>query len=150
MKPVILAGATAMMVLAAPASAASLCTCCAASTAENCTATCAPVKPPEGQCMAAVNFAGQSKIDADNNPLYGVSLRNVWLGAAKRSELESFRLLLEKARRGAERDRKAALRASARKDIDEATGVQRAKRYNDAIVNYFLGLQSYYDALRAM
>jgi hypothetical protein len=150
MKPVIFAGAAAIMMHAVPASAASLCTCCGASTAENCAATCVPVKPPDGQCMAAVDFAGKSKITTDNNPLYGVSLRNVWLGTAKRPELETFRLLLEKARRGAERDRRAALRAATRKSIDQATAAARAKRYNDAIVNYFLGLQSYYDALRAM
>ena len=100
--------------------------------------------------MAAADFAGKSKITTDSNPLYGTSLRNVWLGAAKRPELESFRLLLEKARRGAERDRRAALRAYRRKDIDQTDAAARAKRYDGAIVNYFLGLQSYYDTLRAM
>jgi hypothetical protein len=143
MKLEALAMAGAMMVLAASASAASLCNCCGASTAARCAPVCAPVKPAEGQCVATVDYGGRAKIRAGINPLYDVSLRNIWLGSPKRTELEAFRRLLERARRGVEKDRRASLRAYARGKIGQAAATARAKRYDDAIVNYYLGLRSY-------
>lgn len=137
------AGAAALLAIATSASGANLCNCCGASTAANCATACAPIKPVEGQCVAAIDYAGAPEIAEGQNPLYGMSLRNVWLGTPKRTDLEAFRRLLEAARRGAEKDRKAALRAYARKQIDQTEAARRAKRYDDAVVNYYLGLQSY-------
>jgi hypothetical protein len=125
------------------AAAANLCDCCGEQTAQSCATACAPVKPPEGQCVATVDFSSKAKINPDKNPLYDISLRNMWLGTPDGAGLESFRRLLESARRGAERDRKAALRAHARGKIDDATNAVKVKRYEDAIINYYLGMQAY-------
>jgi hypothetical protein len=139
----------AMVFFGVPASAASLCNCCGNSTAANCQAVCAPVKPAEGQCVATVDFAGKAEIGAGANPLYSMSLRNMWLGSPTADQLESFRKLLELSRKGAEADRRAALRLYARGKIDRAAVDAATKRYDDAIVNYFLGFHSYSEAKRA-
>lgn len=141
-----IAVAGTMVWLATTASAASLCNCCGTSTAAACVTVCAPVKPAQGQCVATVDYAGTAEIAEGVNPLYDIPLRNIWLGSPKRAELEAFRQLLESARAGAEKDRKSSLRDFASRKIDQPTAVARAKRYDDAIVNYYLGMQSYRDA----
>jgi hypothetical protein len=134
---------------ASGASAASLCNCCAAKTAQSCAAACQPVEVPQGQCVAAVDFAGKPAISGNANPLYEVSLRNLRLETKDGAELEAFRRLLEASRRGVEKDRRAALRARARGKID-ATGLESSvARYEAAMVNYYLGLQAYRDAYRS-
>jgi hypothetical protein len=138
-----------MVFLSLPASAASLCNCCGSSTAANCQAVCAPVKPVEGQCVATVDFAGKGEIAEGVNPIYDLSLRNMWLGSPNTDQLEAFRKLLELSRKGAESDRRAALRQFAKGKIDKAAADAAAKRYDDAIVNYFLGFHSYSEAKRA-
>src|SRR5436190_230631 len=99
----------AMVFLSLPALAASLCNCCGASTAANCQASCAPVKLAESQCVATVDFAGKPEIGEGKNPLYDMSLRNMWIGSPNSDQLESFRKLLELSRKGAEADRRLAL-----------------------------------------
>lgn len=148
MKIEALATAVTLMMLATPVSAASLCNCCGAATVETCSAVCEPVKLVQGQCIAAVDFAGMAKIGRDSNPLYSMSLQIVRLGTPSRMELEKFRRLLEAARAGAEHDRRLSLRDFRRKKIDQAAATARAKQYDDAIVNYYLGLQSYRIAVK--
>ena len=63
-----------LFLAAAPVSGASLCKCCADGITENCSAVCAPLKPAPGQCIAAVNYAGEAVIADGDNPLYGISL----------------------------------------------------------------------------
>ena len=104
----------------------------------------------QGQCVPAVDYAGTAAVGPNVNPLYDTTLRNIWLGTPSFGELESFRKLLEAARKGVERDRKASLQAFARREIDRAAADQAAKRYETAIVNYYLGLQAYRDAFRDM
>ena len=128
-------------------SAASLCKCCGTDTAQACAAVCQPVAVPQGQCVAAVDFAGKPAISENVNPLYEVSLRNLRLGTDG-AELEAFRRLLEASRRGVEKDRRAALRAYGRGKIDLAARAASIARYEAAIVNYYLGLQAYRDAFR--
>ncbi len=128
-------------------SAASLCMCCGTDTAQACAAVCQPVEAPQGQCVAAVDFAGKPAISENVNPLYEVSLRNLRLGTDG-AELEAFRRLLETSRRGVEKDRRAALRAYGRGKIDLAARAASIARYEAAIVNYYLGLQAYRDAYR--
>ena len=141
-----IATAGAMVLLTTAAQAASLCNCCGTSTVAACSNTCAPIKVAQGQCVAAVDFDGQSEISDGVNPLYDLSLRNIWLGSLNRDQLENFRKLLESARKGVEKGRKSSLRVFASKKIDKATAAANAKRYDDAIVNYYLGQQSYRDA----
>jgi hypothetical protein len=129
-------------------SAASLCKCCGTDTAQACAAVCQPVQAPQGQCVAAVDFAGKPAIAENVNPLYEVSLRNLRLGTDG-AELEAFRRLLEAARRGVEKDRRAARRAYGRGKIDRVGLEASVARYEAAIVNYFLGLQSYREAYRS-
>jgi hypothetical protein len=123
--------------------AAGLCSCCETGVAASCKIACAPVKVEAKQCVAVVDFKGKSGIGANANPLYGVSLANIHLEDAGRGELEDFRKLLEAMRKGVEKDRKASLRDFSRRRIDEATAAARAKLYEVAIVNYYLGLQAY-------
>ena len=143
--------AGAMLFLASiSANAASLCNCCATGVAESCTAVCAPVEPGAGQCVAAVDYAGETTFAVGENPLYGISLLNISLGDATRPRLGGYLKLLELARRGIEKDRKASVRDFKKHKIDEATATANAKRYADAIVNYYLGLHAYRDRLAAV
>ncbi len=85
-----------------------------------------------------------------NNPLYGISLLSLDLKDAVRAELEGVRRLLEDSRRGVEKDRKASARDFRKGKIDEATLAVNTKRYEEAIVNYYLGLRAYRDRLAAV
>ena len=134
----------------ASVTAASLCNCCATGVAESCSAVCAPVKPVSGQCVAMVDYAGEATIAAGENPLYGISFRGISLDDAMRPELEGFRRLLEMARRGAEKDRKASIRDFRKHKIDEATVQANTQRYESAVVNYYHGLRAYRDRLAAI
>jgi hypothetical protein len=139
-----LAGA-ALFLASTSVNAANLCNCCDMGAAESCTAVCASVKPGAGQCVAMVDYAGEATIAAGENPLYGISLRNISLEDAMGPQLEEFRKLLEATRRGVEQDRKVSNRDFAKHKIDEATVLANTKRYEDAIVNYYLGWRAYRD-----
>lgn len=148
LKALVVASGSLFMAVAS-ANSAVLCNCCETGMAETCKATCATVTLPVGQCVAAVDFAGVTKIATGENPLYAVSLRAMHLGGAKRMALEDFRRLLEAARAGVEKDRKAAIADFKRKKIDAATAAANSKRYEEAIVNYYLGLRAYRDAVKS-
>ena len=130
--------------------AAGLCNCCATGVAGTCGAVCAPAKPATGQCVAMVDYAGVAVIADGDNPLYGISLLGLDLKDAMRPELEGVRRLLEESRRGVEKDRKASARDFRKGKIDDAALAAHAKRYEDAIVNYYLGLRAYRDRLAAV
>ncbi len=139
-----------LLLTSVPVNAASLCNCCATGVAENCSAVCAPAKPAPGQCIARMNYAGEAVIADGDNPLYGISLLGMDLDDAMRPELEGVRRLLEASRRGAEKDRKISERDFRKGKIDDAALVVSTKRYEDAIVNYYLGLRAYRDRLAAV
>ncbi len=143
MKLAVAAFAACTFLSGAAAQAASLCNCCGDATAASCAAACAPVKPAQGQCVAAFDPAGETVIAAGQNPLYDIPLRNAWLDPVNKGNLEAFRRLLEKARKGAEADRRGALRDRRRHKIDSETALSLAERYDDAMVNYYLGMQAY-------
>lgn len=126
-----------------PAAAAGLCNCCGVETAAHCAAACAAVKPSPGQCVATIDFAAKVVIAEGQNPLYDIPLQNVWLGSPTRDQLEALRILLEAARRSAEMDRRRALRAAARGEITAEDAQRLAKRYDSAIINYYLGMKAY-------
>lgn len=86
----------------------------------------------------------------EDNPLYGISLLGLDLNDAARPELEGVRRLLENSRRGVEKDRKASARDFRKGKIDDARLAVNTKRYEDAIVNYYLGLRVYRDRLAAV
>jgi hypothetical protein len=130
------------------ASAASLCNCCGDGTLSSCTTACATISPSPGQCVATIDPSGETNIGPDQNPLYDVSLRNTRLDPSARSSVEAFRHLLETARKGAERDRRSALRAIRTHKIDDGKAQSLASRYDDAMVNYYLGVQAYLLAVR--
>lgn len=130
--------------LSAPSSqAASLCNCCGASTAEACAAACSGVTAPEGQCLPIADFSAEAAIADGINPLYDVPLQSLSLGKPAAPQLESFRRLMEASRRGAERDRRLALKAFAKGKIERPESDRLNKRYEDAIVNYYLGINAY-------
>ena len=133
-----------------PVNAASLCNCCATGGAESCIAVCAPAKPAPSQCVAKVDYAGEAVIADGDNPLYGISLLGLDLNDAARPELEGVRRLLEDSRRGVEKDRKSSARDFRKGKIDDAALAVNTKRYEDAIVNYYLGLRVYRDRLAAV
>ena len=139
-----------LLLTSTPVNAASLCNCCATGVAENCSTVCAPAKPDPGQCIARMNYAGEAVIADGENPLYGISLLGLDLDDAMRPELEGVRRLLEASRRGAEKDRKNSERDFRTGKIDDAALVVNTKRYEDAIVNYYLGLRAYRDRLAAV
>ena len=130
--------------------AAGLCNCCATGVTDSCKTVCAPAKPMPNKCIAMLDYTGQTTIAADDNPLYSISLLNIHLENATRPQLEGFRKLLELTRRGVEKDRKTFYRDFRKRKIDEATAMANAKRYEDAIVNYYLGLHAYRDRLAAV
>ena len=139
-----------LLLTSVPVSAASLCNCCATGVAENCRAVCAPAKPAPGQCVALVDYAGEAVIADGENPLYGLSLLSLDLSDAARPELEGVRRLLEDSRRGVEKDRTSSARDFRKGRIDDATLSVNTKRYEAAIVNYYLGLRAYRDRLAAV
>ena len=147
-----LLGLAAMGLFLATASVngASLCNCCASGVAESCSAVCASAKPASGQCAAMVDYAGEATIAEGYNPLYDTSLRSISFEQAGRQQLESFRKLLELARRGLEKDRKASKRDFRKHNIDEAAFKANSQRYDDAVVNYYWGLRAYRDRLAAV
>ena len=143
------AAAVVVWLGSAPAGAVGLCNCCAGQAGEaTCAAACAAVTVPEGQCTAVLDHGGSSEISPGVNPLYAMSLRNMVVGDSTRGQLERFRQFLEDARKGAEADRRAALRALAQGEIDAAEADRRARRYGDAMVNYYIAQQAYRAALR--
>jgi hypothetical protein len=106
-----------------------------------------PAKPAVGQCIAKVNYTGEAVIADGDNPLYGISLLSLDLKDAVRPELEGIRRLLEDSRRGAEKDRKTSALDFRMGKIDDAALAGNTKRYEEAIVNYYLGLRAYRDRL---
>lgn len=132
------------------AGAANLCNCCAAGVAENCSSVCIAAKPAAGQCVVLLDSAGATTIAAGENPLYGISLLTLSLKDTTRPQLEGLRKLLERSRLGLEKDRKASVRDFRKHRIDGAAAAANRKRYEDAIVNYYLGLQAYRDRLAAV
>ena len=139
-----------LLLTSAPVNAASLCNCCATGTAENCSTVCAPAKPAPSQCVAKVDYAGEAVIADGANPLYGISLLGIEMKDALRPELEGVRRLLEDSRRGVEKDRKISALDFRNGKIDDAALAANTKRYEDAIVNYYLGLRAYRDRLAAV
>lgn len=133
-----------------PVNAASLCNCCATGVAENCSTVCAPAKPVPSQCVARVDYVGEAVIADGDNPLYAISLLGLDLKDAMRPELEGVRRLLEDSRRGVEKDRKNSAQDFRKGKIDDAALAANTKRYEDAIVNYYLGLRVYRDRLAAV
>jgi hypothetical protein len=136
-----------LFLTSAPGNAASLCNCCTTGIAENCSAVCTSAKPEIGQCIAKVDYTGEAVIADEDNPLYGISLLTLDLKDAMRPELEGVRRLLEDSRRGVEKDRKTSTLDFRNGKIDDAGLAGRTKRYEDAIVNYYLGLRAYRDRL---
>ncbi len=130
------------------ASAASLCNCCGEGTPAPCTAACAPVNPACGHCIATLDSGGETLIGPDQNLLYDVQLRNTRLDPSSKPAVEAFRHLLETARKGAESDRRSALDAFKAGKIDGPRAQSLASRYDDALVNYYLGVQAYRLALK--
>ena len=94
-----------------------------------------------------VDYAGEAVIADGDNPLYGISLLGLNIENAMRAELEGVRRLLENSRRGVEKDRKASARDFRKGKIDDAALAANTKRYEEAIVNYYLGLRAYRDRL---
>lgn len=139
-----------LFLTSAPVNAASLCNCCTTGVAESCSAACASAKPAPGQCVARADYSREAVIADGDNPLYGISLLGLDLKDAARPELEGVRRLLENSRRGVEKDRKAAARDFRKGRIDDATLKSNIQRYEDAIVNYYLGLRAYRDRLAAV
>jgi hypothetical protein len=139
-----------LLLTSVPVNAASLCNCCATGTAENCSTICAPAKPAPSQCVARVDYAGEAVIADGDNPLYGISLLSLDIKDAMRPELEGVRRLLEDSRRGVEKDRKTSALDFRKGKIDDAALAVNTKRYEDAIVNYYLGLRAYRDRLAAV
>ena len=142
--------AMGLFLATAPVNGASLCNCCASGVAESCSAACAGAKPASGQCVAMVDYAGEAAIAEGVNPLYDTSLRSISLEDAGRQPLESFRKLLEMARRGLEKDRKASKRDFRKHSIDEAGFKANTQRYEDAVVYYYWGRRAYRDRLAAV
>jgi hypothetical protein len=97
-----------------------------------------------------VDYGGEAAIAEGDNPLYGISLRSISLEDAGRQQLESFRKLLETARRGLEKDRKASKSDFRKHRIDEVGFKANTQRYEDAVVNYYWGLRAYRDRLAAV
>lgn len=143
MKLYLAAAAAIWMSTGTSVSAAGLCDCCESGLSQSCIAACDASKPEIGQCLIAVDYTAATEIGPGQNPLYGRSLRTISLGTPNRDEREAFRRLMEKSRLGVENDRKLALRAHAKGEIDDTEAQRLAKRYDDAIVNYYLGIHAY-------
>lgn len=139
----ILAAAGLMWVMGQPALAANLCNCCGDATAASCVSACTVIASAPSQCVPTVDFSAKPDVGPGKNALYEFSFRNLKVQQTDNTSLELYRRLLEKLRKGAEKDRKAALRDRRDGKIDEVAAASLSKRYDDAIVNYYLGAQAY-------
>lgn len=128
---------------AVPAQSASLCNCCASGTPASCATACATVKPAANMCIPVVDFAADAAIGPGQNPLYGISLKTLDVSNASSSQLEMLRRMLEKSRKGAEGDRKAALKDFAAGKMNANAAAALARRYDRAMVNYYLGMKAF-------
>jgi hypothetical protein len=143
MKTAVAAIAGLTCLIGVEANAAAFCNCCGEATAVSCKAVCEPVKPVLGQCVATIDFEARTKIAPDQNPLYDISLDNFWLNTSDETKTELFRRLLERSRRGVEADRRLAAKSFRAGRMDRLTIEARTQRYEDALVNYYLGAQAY-------
>jgi hypothetical protein len=139
----ILAVAGLMWMMGPSALAADLCNCCGDTTAASCVSACTTIASTPSQCVPTVDFSAKPDVGPGKNALYEFSLRNLKVQNTDPTSLELYRRLLEKLRKGVEADRKAALWDRHDGKIDAATATSLAKRYDDAIVNYYLGAQAY-------
>lgn len=123
--------------------AAQFCDCCAGTLSTACKAVCpAPAETGE-QCPVVVDFTGEEEIGPGRNPLYELSFRTLRLQNPSREQREAFRTLLERARQAAEADRATAERDRLAGRISTSEAAQRASRYDNAMINYYLGQQAY-------
>lgn len=143
MRTAVAAVAGLTCLISVEANAAAFCNCCGEATAVSCKVVCEPVKPVLGQCVATIDFDARTRIAPDQNPLYDIPLDNFWLNTSDDVKTELFRRLLERSRKGVEADRRLAAKSYRTGKIDRPTVEARAKRYEDALVNYYLGAQAY-------
>jgi hypothetical protein len=122
--------------------ALSLCNCCVAQQVEQCMAACAAMTSAPGQCPAFVDYTPAKKRPAVN-PLYSMSLKEIFLGEPNARQLESWRRFLEKHRRRAVRDYNKAAYKYRKGRLDDVAMASAKARLNQALVNYNHGIRAY-------
>ena len=130
--------------LGGTAQAASLCNCCGSETAQSC----ATLVRRSRSCLANAWRPSTSMPKLDDRTRPEPALRHSpaeRLVGFRRQEtsLKCFAVCWKAARKAAEADRRKALAERRKGSIDAATAEQLARRYDDAMVNYYLGMQSY-------
>jgi hypothetical protein len=124
--------------------AVGVCDCCANELSQSCETACRSGSKAPGQCTAIPDYIGKgASAGAKNNPLTGISLRDLSLGNPTAAQLESFRRFLEAGRRRAVADySRAASRLKhgriSQEEFDAAKALHR-----EAMVNYYHGMRAY-------
>lgn len=125
------------------ARAMGFCNCCASELTQSCGKVCAAISLKPGACPAIVDYEGTGSTAEGANPLNGMSLRDMALGAPTPWQLELFRQFLEKSRRQAISTYKKALGALKRKEIEKPEYDKSRALYDEALVNYYHGIRAY-------
>jgi hypothetical protein len=139
---IIACGLLATMV-ARPAQAVGLCNCCLDPLPAACSASCAARQTTPGQCPAFVIYDGEGALGLTGNPLNAMSLKELDVGTPRRTELEKFRVFVEKYRRLAVQDWKRAARAYDRGKLGKDAFEAASTLYRDALVGYYHGIRAY-------
>jgi len=141
--------AIGMIGLMRPAIAVGLCDCCTQELNQSCQTVCAGQTKVQGQCMAAVDYAGKGGTERGKNPLTGISLKDLSLGNPTAGQLESFRRFLEAGRRRAIAEYNRAARRLRYGRITESGFAAAKASYREAMVNYYHGIHAYLNKIGA-
>jgi len=125
------------------AEAVGLCNCCDSALTPSCGKVCATVSLAPGMCPVIADYEGSGATVPGNNPLNGMSLRDMTLGDPTPWQLEEFRKFLETGRRKGIASYNTALRKLKRRKITQAEFDRVGTLYREAMVNYYHGIRAY-------
>lgn len=117
---------------------------------KSCMRVCAQANQAENNaqfmCRAAVAFDSRSR--HNSKMMRTGHLENVYLAAESRKNLESYRIMMERERRKIERTFRKSKWAWERRRISHSAFKKAEAKRNEAMVNYYHGMQSYIAVLR--
>jgi hypothetical protein len=119
------------------------CNCCLDPMPEACGTACAARQDTPGQCPAFVIYEGAGARGPDGNPLNAMSLKELDMGKPGRPQLEEFRRFVEKYRRKAIEDWRAALRAFNRGKLSKDAFEKATSLYRESLVGYYHSISAY-------
>ncbi len=91
----------------------------------------------------AVYFGDDPKVNSDQTPLNGTSMKFLYMSRPTRQGMESFRQFLENSRTKAETEYRKMKQAYLRGHVGPEEFVEAEKQRDEAVVNYQHGMRAY-------